>query len=231
MAVDTSELVFELERRFRVDLTGPLLGRSATVADLAAVIVDRLPQSSEPRGTSPSTVRAVFDVLKLDFGVHGTGIRPSTPLADALGSHRRAMWERLQKRFPTLPPLTIRPSIGMVLLTLFGVPALGWLVACFVIARRYEAEDGWLWALAGFPALWLGFRVACWAFASEFPSGVHTVRDLVRCVEPLRCPCATEERRIVERRVLDEVRRILADFSGVQRAQIGPQSVLISLCA
>jgi acyl carrier protein len=223
MGLDAVELVMEVEDRFSVDFSDAECQRLRTVADLAALVISKLPKS---RGRCP-TARAFFDFRKLlteHAGVERRRIRPRARL-DELIQPRRTLWGKLRRQDRRLPRLVATDRQDRVFLWMGAVLVFAWLMASaifwgvhgagLVVPASAAALVGGIFAFVSVTGL----------FRRHFPAGIETVGDLARVLAPVEMPQhGPGERLIVQQRVLEEVRRITALQLGLPLEKVRPES-------
>lgn len=223
MGLDGVELVMEVEDRFRIELPDTECSHVRTVADLAALVISRLPKSG---GFCP-TARSFFSLrraLAQERGVDRRALRPTTPLEVAFPRVKRpARWKSLAKLEPHLPKLHLTEearrgfdALGLFLLFLWvpslvllliSLGALGGLVAAVMLALGVVG-------LSAVRARWAG----------EFPAGCTTLGDLARTISPESMPVDGGRGLTVEQRVLEQVQNITAEQLGLEREKVRPES-------
>lgn len=210
MSLDGVDIVMEVEDHFKVILPDHECSQVRTVADLAAVVLARLPRSPSycPTARRFFQLRAhATEVCKL----RDREMRPATPLESAFPKRRRRRhWAALRNRDRVIPKLQAPPRVDAAFLLLTGIAVFAWLILTPVT-----------WAAAG-PAAALAMAIlslilgglmissAYARFATCFPHGCMTVGDLVRVTMPPQIPSARGDRLAAEQAVLDEVREITA---------------------
>jgi acyl carrier protein len=215
MGLDGVELVMEVEDRFNVKLSDSECERFHTVADLAALVVSKLPKSTD---TCP-TARAFFSLRSLlvtHAAVERRRVRPRTRLEDLLASQRRQIWAKLRRHERRLPRLVATQAQERAFLWVGAIFAFSWFMASAVLWGTRGAGPAIPIAVA---ALFIGvfaFVAVTGAFRRQFPMGLETVGDLATFLTPVEMPGGgVGERLIVQQRVLEEVRRITAQQLGL----------------
>lgn len=223
MGLDGVELVMEVEDRFRVKLPDAECGSVRTVADLAALVISRLPRST---GACPAA-RSFFSLRKAivqDCDIERRLLKPGTPLDAAFPRpHRRSRWKRVAKLEPLMPRLapteTARRSfaaIGWLLLLL-------WVASLVPVVLELGMTGGMM--LGGILALGaVAFVRAKDFIATEFPAECTTLGDLARAISPQTLPLGAGDRLVAEQRVLEQVRTITAEQLGLRPDQVKPES-------
>lgn len=228
MGLDGVELVMEVEDRFNVTLTDAMVSRVHTVADLAALVIARLPKSD----VCP-TARSFFELraaLTDHAGVERRHVRPRTPLAELLpAKRRRSIWRGVRRRLPRLPGLEMSGGWRRALRWIGSVLAVGWFVGLAMLWSRYGLAVA---VPIGLVSLMVGSFVFAFCFSPLFerhvPAGIDTVGDLARAIAPIELPAGGSGAELVMRlRVLDEVRAITAEQLGIPIDRVLPTSDFI----
>ncbi|MCE2968488.1 MAG: hypothetical protein ACK55O_09840 [Phycisphaerales bacterium] len=223
MGLDGVELVMEVEDRFRIKLPDSECSHVRTVADLAALVISRLPTAS---GFCP-TARSFFSVrrtLVQKCDVDRRTLRPATPLEVVFPrGKRRARWKSLAKTERHLPRLRLSETARR------GFNAVGLLLLflCFPLLILLLLERGVLGGFLAALALAIGaiaFGVVRARWADEFPAGCTTLGDLVRTISPESIPSDGGRRLLVEQRILEQVQDITAEQLGLKRDKVTPES-------
>lgn len=224
MGLDSIELVMEVEDRFQVKLPDAECERIRTVADLAALVIARLPRTTV---VCPTT-RGFFDFRRL-LMTHDvserSAVRPQVRLDCLFPPERRNIWKQLCRIDRRLPDLVASDRHDRILSLITGLLLFSWLMA-----------TGAFWGLFGVAAamplsiglLFVGF-IGWWALIDQlqqhFPRGIETVGDIARVIAPMELPMSSAgERLVVQQQVLEEVRRISADQLGMSLDKVHPNS-------
>jgi acyl carrier protein len=214
MGLQMVEIVLKTEHRFGVTLPDAECAKVRTVGDLGALVLSRLPAAS---GACP-TARAFFTLRRelrkrTDAARHE--IRPRTRLDALLKSGLRGHWRALRKVEPRLPRLRATDAVDKALvaaLCIGVVAAAAFIAATWVRHGPLAAALALLLALVALVMLarlrqQVGWRV---------PPGVETVGDIARLIAPIEfARGSSDERRLTEQRVLEEIRRLTAEVLGV----------------
>jgi hypothetical protein len=224
MGLDGVELVMEVEDRFGVKLADSECSRVRTVADLAALVISKLPRSAGPCPTA----RAFFGFRALMVtraGVERRRVRARARLDELIGQRRRWIWRELRRHERRLPRLVATSGEDRALLWVGGVLALGWLMGSGVV---WGVRGAGFAIPAGAAALGIGlvaFASIEWLFRRHFPPGLKTVGDVARVLAPIEVPEeGPGERLVVEQRVLEEVRCITARTLGIPLERVRASS-------
>lgn len=227
MGLDAVELVMEVEDRFNVKLADSELGRVRTVADLAALVLSRLPR---PSGICP-TARTFFELRRqmvTGAGVERRHVRPSTRLEILFPSGLRRSWRRLRKANPRLPRLVASSAVDT---TIMWATAIGVFVSVAVVAVAWAR----LGAASGVVAFLLVevAMVTLLCTSNEIgwrlPPGMETVGDVVRLIAPIEVAYGSPgERLLAQQRVLTEVRRITSQQLALPLEKVQPESDFVN---
>ncbi len=195
------ELVMEVEDRFKVHLPEAECQQVRTVADLAALVVARLPQAEI--GVC-ATARAFYDLrrgLVECSGVDRKRFRPGARLDEALGRRWRGAWRRFQERAGHAPRLQASAWAWRIAAV---VAILGLLSAAVVAATVIAAGGGvstglilglFVAVIGGLAAL--GFIRL---FERSLPEGTVTVGDIARSMAAGTLPAGGGPEKISDRR-------------------------------
>jgi hypothetical protein len=210
MGLDHVELVMEVEDRFGITLPDAECERVRTVADLAALVVSRLPR---PDGVCP-TARTFFQFRTLAMvhgGIQRRRLRPAVRLDELFPPGPRRLWRTLRRHDHRLPRLAMNHGaqhalfIGAALLWLAWVGGL----AVALTGRANMMAMAIIFVLLGLVTL--AMVLLDRRAPRYFPPELQTVGDLARRMAPIHVPHETPgERLIAQQRVLAEVRRIIA---------------------
>lgn len=224
MGLDSVELVMEVEDHFRVRLPDPECERVRTVADLAALVMARLPQ-----GESPCPTARHFRLLRSRAveaaGVARGAFRPSAPLGAVFPLRgRRRRWAALGREELVVPGLVAPRAVTRVFLVATVIAVLAWAVVCAVV---FVPIGVFASVVLGFSTLLLvggGLAFAYGRCMLCFPAGCGTVADLVRRTMPPVMPSAPGERSAAADAVMLRVRRLTARQLGLPLEQVRPES-------
>ncbi|MCC6661477.1 MAG: hypothetical protein IT437_11390 [Phycisphaerales bacterium] len=225
--MDSVELVMEVEDHFKVTLPDSECSLVRTVADLAGLVISKLPRES---GKCPTATRffQVRDHVLETAGLPPRALRPKTKLEVVFPRRRRrAMWAMLRGRDPIIPRLVASPAVDQAFLWLSGVGLFAWLLAS---AATWGAAGGVAAVLMGMVALIAGGSLTAFAYsrlAVCFPEGCVTVGDLVRQTLPPQIPTERGRRLAAEQAVLQKVREIIAEQLGLKLDEVRPESRFI----
>jgi len=228
MGLDGVELVMEVEDRFGVRLPDAECSRIRTVADLAALVVSRLPRC----GAYCPTARAFLDLRRL-LVVHASidrnRIRPKARL-DWLFPHGLwRTWRRLRLHEPVIPPLIASPMTDQLMVWASGVLLLLWFTSSAALAATQPVAIALMIPLAT-------LAVGIWAFRKvgdhlrrRLPAGIETVGDLASEIAPVEVASGTAgQQLLLQQRVLEEVRRLTAEQLGLPLEQVRPDSDFVN---
>lgn len=223
MGLDAVELVMEVEDRFNVKLADSECSRVRTVADLAALVISRLPR---PSGICP-TARTFFELrsqMVNGAGVERRLVRPKARLETLFPSGLRRPWRMLRMANPRLPRLVASSAVDTAIM---WATAIGVFVSVAVV--------GVTWARFGAVAGVVAFLLVAVAMVTflrtskevgwRLPPGVETVGDVVRLIAPIAVAHGSPgERLLAQQRVLAEVRRITSLQLGLPLEKVQPES-------
>lgn len=227
MGLDSVELAMEVEDEFSIRLSDAECEQVRTVADIAALVISKLPRAD---GACPSA-RGFYQLRRQVMSLTGKArgdIRPTAPLEQLFPSRdRRRQWMALRTGDQYVPALALCGRIDGMLLTISGVLSFAWFVASLLAALQY----GWLFGagvcLAGYLLGCLVVKRLSAVLASEFPCGCATFGDLVRASLPLEVPSAAAEQLALHHRVMETVRRLTANQLGLPLEEVKPESRLV----
>ncbi len=226
MGLDAVELVMEVEERFNVTLPDAECWRVRTVADLAALVLSRLPRAS---GVCP-TARAFFALRReivASAGVERRLIRPTTRLDTVFASGLRGHWRRMRAANPRLPRLVASPAVDQAFLWTTAIVVLACVPLVGVTWGRYGAGSG----AAAFAVAAGAIVLVAWASTAAGwrpPPGLETVGDMARAIAPIEPAGATPGARLIaQQQVLEEVRRITSKQLGVPLEQVRAESEFV----
>lgn len=224
MGLDGVELVMEVEDRFAVELPDDEVSRIRTVADLAAIVIARL-----PRGQNVCPTARMFYVIRrllvADAGVRRNDVRPDSPLDKLIPSNRPRIWRQLRRQESKLPKLEVSERVDATLrglAVLFIIAAVG----AFAVVWYYYDVLLALLAPIGLLVLYAWCRnYVEFRFGSRWPQGVVNVGDLARVIAPFDATHGSPgQRLLVQMRVVEEVRRLTAEQLGLPLDKVKPES-------
>src|SRR5688572_12249624 len=173
MGLDSIELVIEVEDRFKVKLPDAECERIRTVADLAALVIARLPKSN----VVCPTARGFFEFRRLlttHAATERSAVYPQIRLDSLFPPERRNLWKQLCRVDRRLPDLVASDRQDRILSLITALLFFSWLIA-----------TGAFWGLYGVAAaiplsmglLFVGF-IGWWVSMDQlqqhFPRGVET---------------------------------------------------------
>lgn len=219
MGLDGVELVMEVEDRFNVRLADHDVERVRTVADLAALVLARMPFL---RGVCP-TARSFYELRTLltSRGIERSDIRPRTRLAELFPPGSREAWKSLCAEDRRLPRLRVSPRVDGVLLWIAGLSVFAWFMAT---AAAFGARGGGVALLISLGVIAVGgaaFALTRGVLARHFPTSMETVGDIARAIAPIE---RSGNRLLDELRVLEEVRKLTAEQLGLPLERVRPES-------
>jgi acyl carrier protein len=226
MGLDAVELVMEVEDRFNVKLADSECARVRTVADLAALVISRLPR---PSGFCP-TARTFFELrsqMVNGAAVERRLVRPKARLEALFPSGLRRPWRMLRKANPRLPRLVASSAVDTAMLWATALCVFSGVAVVAVIWATLGAGAGVIAFLL--MALVSGFIIhASSAIGWRLPPGVETVGDVVRLIAPIEVAHGSQgERLLAQQQVLAEVRRITSQQLGLPLEKVQPESSFV----
>jgi len=224
MGLESVELVLEVEDQFKVSLSDPECSQVRTVADLAALIISRLPRES-PGCPTAKRFFLVRDGILAVTGLPPRTVRPRTRLEIAFPRQsRRKQWATLRTLDRITPSLAAPWAVFRALfwLTFFGL--IAWLIAAAAI---WGSAGPTVALLATIAMLVVGGQTSAFVysrFAVCFPDGCNTIADLVRLTMPPTIPTERGERLAAEHAILRKVREIIAKQLRMDLDLVQPES-------
>lgn len=224
MGLDCTELIMEVEERFQVRLSDADCSGVRTVADLAALVIRRLPP---PSGVCPAA-RAFYE-LRRRFVTAGERprerIRPSTALAELFPAQDRSCWNQVRGRDARLPQLVVTKTAGRMLLRVLGFLVLTWATFTLCVSHMLPENGGAAVLIIGFVAIGFIYARLRRRYSTEFPPGLETVGDLAKSMALVEMPRSLGgERLMVQLRILEEVRQITAEQMSLPLGKVRPES-------
>jgi acyl carrier protein len=224
MGLDGVELVMEVEERYGIKLPDAEISRIRTVADLAGLVVARLPHINSICPTA-SMFYAIRRIFTEHAGVQRETVRPSARLNDLFPSQRHRIWRELRRHEISLPQLELSERLDRLLLWSSAVGAFA-LVGIF--AALWIATNGWFALVVCLALITLYVGALCLVnrrFAVNWPKGVSTVGDLVRAVSPYDASSGSPGQRLLTQvKVLEEVRQMTAEQRRISIEKVKPES-------
>lgn len=226
MGLDAVELVIEIEERFGVKIPDAECEKLRTPAALAAAVIARLPRSQ-----GCPTARAFFrlrTLLTTAGGVQRDRVKPDAMLTQLLPAPLAPGWRAMRSRDPRLPNLVVSERAdkamvwvaGFFVFSMVGVLGALWSMYGGVIAMGAAV----LWGTAVVFMMTVVNRMA----QRELPAGIATVGDMARLIAVSEIPAEGAGARLAAHaRVLEEVRRLIADFLQVPLERVQPESDLV----
>jgi acyl carrier protein len=223
MGLDTVELVMEIEERFGVELPDAECAAVRTVADLAALVISRLPRSGVPCPTA----HAFFELrnhIVASTRIDRRRVRPRTRITELIPSGLWRSWRALRKSNPRVPRLVATPAIDTAMVWLTGLSVLAGVGMVAVVLATHGAGAG-VAAFIVVAALVLTLSVVSREIGWRLPDGVETVGDVVRLIANDGPAYGSPgERLIAQQLVLAEVRRITSEQLGLPLDKVQPES-------
>lgn len=223
MGLDGVELVMEVEDRFNIRLADHDVERVRTVADLAALVLARMPSL---RGVCP-TARSFYELRTLLTlrGIERSDVRPRTRLAELFPPGSRESWKALCAEDRRLPRLRVSPRLDGVVLWTAALSIFVWFMATAVLLAR----GGGFAVLISLGVMAVGgaaFAFSRSVLARHFPPGMVTIGDVARAIAPIE---RSGNRLLDELRVLEEVRKLTAEQLGLPIEDVRPESTFEEL--
>jgi acyl carrier protein len=226
MGLDTVDLVLEVEHRFGVQLRDAECSEVRTVADLAALVIGKLPRRAEPCPTA-STFYELRQRLLSNPTVQLQRIGPRTRLTEVFPRGLRSTWRQLRKHEPRVPRLVVSPGLDRMLLWVMGVAFFASVLVVSVAWARMGTGVGVVAVVAAVLVMSIVIRLPE-AIGWRLPQEVETVGDLVRIIAPLDWPRGgAGARLLMQHRVLEEVREITSRELGVPLEKVKPESEFV----
>lgn len=223
MGLDGVEIAMAVEDRFRITLPDAEYSNVRTVADLAALVISRLPRAG---GFCPAArlFLRVRGILAQECGLDRRTLRPGTPLEMVFPPRkRRSRWKSLANAERNLPRLRLTGTARRVFRALGLFLFFLWASWSVLMLVDYGVPGG---VLSAFPLVGgaVAIAVARARWANEFPAGCETLGDLVRTIAPDSIPSDAGRRLLYEQRILDQVQTITAETLGLKREKVTPES-------
>lgn len=212
-----------VEERFGVRLPDSDCSRVRTVADLAALVIRRLPLANGGCQTA-SAFYSLRREMIARTEIHRRAIEPGARWVDLFPNGLGKVWRTLRTHHSQMPRLRLRPEVELLLLLATALVAFAGLVLAIVVWAKYG------FALGASVLMLAGGGVGLLTYVSRsagqrLPSGVETVGDLVRMIAPIGDTASGPGvSLLVQRRVLDEVRRITAAQLGLTVDRVRPET-------
>jgi len=189
MGLELAELVIHIEEEFGLSFSDEAAQNCRTVGDVVAFVQAGLAERAAYFCWTGHAFRELREVLVLEAGVPRAGLRPSTPLREALPrSKRLRAWpklaERLSRQRLDLPGLRLS-VVGCAILLFACLVALGYWLGLVPPAWPHS---GWLRALVALAAFVAVFKGTTRIFCSRFPARCETVGDLARAIALVPAP-------------------------------------------
>jgi len=227
MGLDAVELVMRVEDRFSVRLSDADCTRVGTIADLAALVISKLPKSP----TACVTARTFYKLrshMVAQCGIERRQVRPSARIGDLIPTGLAHTWRRLRLTDAAIPALVVSPVLDLAMLVLTGIlVSMGFLFSGVLVREMgvVIALVTWVVAIA---LLVAANKLTTGVLAHCLPFDISTVGDMVRCITPIEFPLnAPGKGLIVQQHVLAEIRKITATQLGMPIEQVRAESHLI----
>lgn len=214
----------EVEQRFGITLRDAEAQRVRTVADLAALVISKLPRLS---GICP-TARAFYEFRQLAIahgGVARPDVRPSTPVHALLGMRFRERWNTLRSHDRRLPRLVMTDGMDRAIMWLVCGLFLASILVGSIVYLQVGASPGLWMVVAGGGGL-IGAALAGVSLLSRhLPAGIETVGNLAHRIALSSLASETPGGRLIaQQRILAEIQRITADVLGVPIQKVTPEA-------
>lgn len=215
----------DVEDRFMVYLPDEECENVRTVADIVALVLKRIP---ECRGvcTTSRTFYELRSLLVKHAGLERKQVYPKAQLSELQPLHSRWVWNRIYAKDWRLPALVISDRDQRVLFRMHVAAVCAGLCVFFAImtvSPDIALFIGMVWVIA----IVCGSIVLHMYFARTIPAEFATVGDLVRYMSPMEMPPGFETEQFTQEFVLEEVRKLIAQSSGMPLEQVKPTSDLI----
>jgi acyl carrier protein len=228
MGLDSVELVIEIEDRFNVTLPDAECQRVRTVADLAVLVLSRLPHDN---GVCP-TAHAFYEFRRLAVthaGLKREHVRPKATLTAIFPPSSRRRWNLIRKKDRRLPSLVASPRAATALLCAGTIAASACLLATAALWESHGVSAAIPFSFITLITCLASFRIAAVGLARHFPAKLQTIADLTRLIAPLRIQSNSPGQNLLaQQRVLQEVRRLTAEQVGLPLEKVQPTSDLVN---
>lgn len=226
MGLDSIELVLEIEDRFGIKIPDAECEKLRTPAALAAAVVARL-----PRAQGCPTARAFFrlrTLLTTAGGAQRDRVKPGAKLNELLPAPLASGWRAMRSRDPRLPNLVRSERADKAVVWVAGLFVLSLVVVLGVLWSMYGGLIAVSAAVLWGAALVLMMALADRTARRELPAGIATVGDVARLIAVFEIPAeGTAARLAADARVLEEVRRLIAEFLHMPLEKVQPESDLV----
>ncbi len=227
MGLDSVELVMDVEDRFGIRLADHECSRVRTVADLAALVIARLPRGTEVCPSAQAFYR-VRRLLLWHKPLARSAIRPSTRLEEAGLADDRDLWARLRKAEPAMP-LRVLPRWAETTASSLMLGSVVLVAAIFVVFASFV--DFMTAVSFTIVTVFVVIPVHLWIVNpilnrfSVVPAHIATVGDLAKRVMSPVLPGETSGQRLIAQLdVLRTVREITAEQVGKPLDEIRPET-------
>lgn len=229
MGLDSVELVMEVEDEFRIRLPDAECEKVRTVADIAALVISKLPRSDGVCASARTFYSLRRQIVRLT-DLSRRDIRPGVQLTALFPlANRRKKWAALRAVERNVPHLRASTRAERTLLWMTGFLALAWLTCSALgwLAYGFSSVAALLSVGAFVAGAWLLTGINA-RFATHFPADCVTLADLVRLTMPVQFPNAAGDQLILQHRVMEDVRRLTANQLGLPLDQVKPESHLVN---
>jgi acyl carrier protein len=233
VGLDSVEIVMELEERFGINLPDHELHTARTVADLAALVIARLPKTGSPVCPTACSFYRLRRALMAVTGADRDSVRPSVGMDQFLPRRpfRRRMWAGLRAVHPGLPRLVAPRLVDrfLIWMSLFALAALP--VGAIVLVGLYGIAAGLLSVAVAVACALAALALLARVSAQSLPESLTTVGDVARAAAPRFAGLASAgpgERLVLEMDILSTVRQVVAEQLGLPLEAVEPASDLVN---
>jgi len=219
MGLDLVELVMACEERYGIIVPDEDAGQFSTVGDLHEFILGALQKTSPPDQCLTSAAFYKFRRAAMEaLGLPRRTIRPDSSVSDLVPwRERRRFWIYLREIVGLPVPRLERPSV-LVLLS-FSLYAL-------IVFGLFATKAGTTLLVTSALVIPLVIVVITEPFARDLPSGVFTVRDLIKSSVPpdeLIAAGNPDSAKSWDReRLWDDLKQLVVSQLGVKPEQVVP---------
>lgn len=227
MGLETVEIVLEVEERFGIDLPDSQCAQVYTVADLAAITIQRILHNQVGACTTASGFYRLRRTL-IASGIPRERVLPKTSLIDLLPSRRvrRRVWREARSQLHSLPRLQISPRLDELFLAIAIIgPVM--LIGVFVLVKLTLGVGAAL--AAGFVLLFAGLAAGSALIGlaqTQFAPSISTVGDAAR-IGLSKAQVETDRpgaHVLITLSVLEQLRAMISDVLGIPVEKVKPES-------
>lgn len=228
MGLETVELVMDIEDRFGVSLPDDECEGVRTVADLAALVISKLPKAT----SGCPSARSFYHIRRLfmnQLRVERKAVTPKTRLDEIGLAHNRAAWNGLSRVDPRMPARSLPGWLERVLFWSCVSGFIAILAISGLTTGFTSLGVGASLAIGIGGLLFVGYhacvRPALLASMSVMPEGIITVGDLAKRIAFFELPPGTSGRSLIAQvNVLQTIREITSQQLGLPIDKVRPES-------